>query len=348
MRGWTWAVLPLLTWAPPALQAQYSRPSGGFTLDRVSPSTARSIQTKLRSDRPDWNGVLRLFFGERGYDQGIPDLVIYVPPAGAVKQALIHGGREVDNLEGQKFLYFVVFSERTIPPSMAAGPHLAVGVRSLATAPDPFVTSLVKALASQLGTSVPEAEPAEDRDSDLKLSFLDVRADTTSGGRLDVAMGRVELDANSLIRVSIAPIGGFPLDPHLSVHDMFGNSDGSRFGVSLGAGFTLNVRRPTFEDGTQTGTEAYLRSSLYLFGHAYLDRPHLPLDRFGLGVAAGTNLLRGSLLDDLVLGVSIGRLADLGLVVGANLLEWQEPIAGTTQIRSTRHWRPFIGLDFRL
>lgn len=330
------------------LPAQYSRPSGGFTLDRLSGEVTRELHTQLRSNSPDWDRVLRLFFGAEGYDRGIPDLVVYIPEAGESKLVLLHEGRPVQNLQGQRFLYFVVFSERAIPDSVAAGPQLAVSARSIETAEDPFLTAFVKALALQLGAATPDPELAAGADSVVALALRDFRAGPASAGRLDVAMGRVRLGPNSLNRVTISGVEGFPLDPHESLHYMFGNSDGSRFGASLGVGFTLQVHRPTFEDNTLIGREGYLRSSLYIFGQGYLNRPNLPRDNFSLGLAFGTNLLRGSPLDDLVIGLAVGRLAGLGVILGANSLEWQEPVGSTGQLKDTRRWRAFVGLDFRL
>ncbi len=342
---WSGALLLVLAILPQPLAGQYSRPSGAFTLDRLSGKVTGEIRAELRAAEPDWDRVLRLFFGADGYDQGIPDLVVYIPRAGESKLALLHQGRPVKNFEGQTFLYFVVFSERAIP---AAGPHLAVSARSIETAEDPFLTAFVKALASQLGAATPEPELGAGADSVLELTLRDLRADTSSADRLDVAMGRVRLGPNSLNRVTISGVGGFPLDPQVSLHYMFGNSDGSRFGASIGPGFTLNVRRPVFEENSPTGTEGYLRSSLYIFGQVYINRPNLPRDRFSLGLAFGTNLLRGDPLDDLVIGMAVGRFAGLGVVVGANSLEWQVPVGNTGQLKDTRRWRPFVGLDFQL
>lgn len=339
--------LPFIAWQAAPAGAQYSRPSGGHSLDRLPIEVERQIRMELRADEPAWDDVLRLFFGADGYDQGVPDLVVYIPAIGSAKQALVHRGALVRDLVGQENLYIVVFSERPLP-RLLAGPHLAFSVRSLETEEDPFLTALVKALAGQLTTSVPEPELEEGEDAAVALTLRDVRADTTSGDPLWVAMGRVRLGPNSLNRVTIAPHEGVSLDPHLSLHNMFANSAASAFGMSLGAGFTMNAGRPRFEDGEEIGTDSDLRSSLYLFGHVYLDRPHLPVDRFSLAVAFGTNLLGGDLLDDLVVGVSVGRFAGLGVIVGANSLEWPILEESTSQVRESRRWRAFVALDFGL
>ena len=195
---------------------------------------------------------------------------------------------------------------------------------------------------------MPEPEFEAVEDSVLALTLRDMREDTLSAERLDVAMGRVRLGSNCLHRVSISATGGFNLDPHVSLHFMFGNSDGSRFGASLGGGSTLNVRRPVFDGATVTATEGYVRTSLYILVEAYLNRPNLPQDHSSFGLVVGTNLLRGAVLDDLVVGIAVGRLSGLGLVIGANSLAWQEPVAGTERLRESRRWRPFVGLDFPL
>lgn len=347
-RRWYRFLVAFLVLLPGSLGAQYSRPSGAFTLDRIPEHVATEIRAELRSGAPNWDRVLRLFFGADGYDRDVPDLVVYVPRAGVSKLALVHRGRRVENLEGQRFLYFVVFSEREIPSSATSGPQLAISVRSIESADDPFLTALVKSLASRRGASASEPELASGQDAALELSLRDMRADTSSVQRLDVAMGRVRLGPNTLNRVTISGLSGFPLDPHVSLHYMFGNSDGSRFGVSIGSGFTLNVHRPVIESGAVTGTEGYLRSSFYLFGQVYLDRPHLPRDRFSLGVAVGTNVVRGDPMNDLVVGLAIGRVAGLGAIVGANSLEWRELVPGTDRVRDTRRWRTFVGVDYRL
>ena len=349
MRRWWWLVLgPSLLVLPHSIGAQYSRPSGAFTLDRISEPVARQIRTELASATPRWDRVLLLFFGADGYDRGIADLVVHIPREGAAKLALVHEGRVVDNLRGQSFLYFIVFSERAIPSSAAGAAQLALSTRSIETAKDPFLTAVVNALAARQRASAPEPELEAGENAALQLALRDVRADTSAAERLDVAMGRVRLGMNTLNRVTISGAHGFDLDPNVSLHYMFGNSDGSRFGASIGPGLTLNVRRPVFDGGTVTGTEGYLRSSLYMFAHVYIVRPNLPRDHFGLGVALGTNVMRGELLNDLVLGLSVGRVAGIGAVVGVNSVEWLEQAPGSDRLDATRRFRAFIGLDYRL
>ena len=337
-----------IVWPSSSLDAQYSRPSGSYSLDRVPGGAVAGIRAALRSSKPPWNAILRSFFGPNGYDQGIPDLVVYVPEAGPSTQALLHRGSEVRDLVGQQFLYVVVFSERALPAAIRDKPQLTFSVRSIETRKDPFLAALVKALARQVAASVPQPDLPQGEDAAVALTLRDVRADTTSGSPLYVAMGRVTLGPNSLNRVTIAPREGFALDPQISLHNMFGNSDGSRFGTSLGAGFTMNARRPQIDDGELTGTSGYLRSSLYVFGQVYVDQPHQPVDPYSLGLAFGTNLLRGDLLDDLVLGLSIGRLNGVGIIVGANSLDWPVMDVGTSRVRHTRRWCPFLGLDLEL
>jgi hypothetical protein len=219
-------------------------------------------------------------------------------------------------------------------------------VRTLQHSDDPALTALLKSLVGAFMGSAVAPEVAAPPDSSITLR-LEI-AGRGSAGPLYAAMGRLKLGVDSRTRLTVIPLHDFVLPVDRSVHYQFQNASGSRYGVSLAGGTTLGAGRPILKDATRVGTEGDVRTALYLFGHFYLNKPHLPGDSFSIGLAAGTNIVQGSLLDDLVFGLSLGRWNGLGLLGGINLMEWSTLKGDPAQVDHYRKSRAFIGLDFRL
>jgi hypothetical protein len=231
---------------------------------------------------------------------------------------------------------------------------LRVSITSIEHQRDRFLVALVKSVATAVigGVTDPESATGQDTIVDLVLKPINSPGLNT----LYIAVKRFDLAENTINRISIRPATGPALGKDRSVHFNFGNASASRFAVSLAGGATFNAHKSSFNDsGMVTGRTSVVRTSLYLFGHAYLIPPRLPWIKQSLGLALGTNILRGGLLDDIVVGLSYGRLiGDIGLIVGMNWMEDQRsaPIMDGTEnatpIESYRKPRFFLGLDFAM
>jgi hypothetical protein len=240
----------------------------------------------------------------------------------------------------------------TTTTTEAGGAGIEVTLTSLEYKKDRVLVSLVKSL---IGGRTP-SDPAATRDTTvgLHLRLLGKTTDTTGDTlALYVAMHRFSLSENTRNRISfrrVAPSVEFFGDSARGIHYSFGNHSGSPFGVSLGAAVTTWAATREYKDTALVSRGADLRQALYLFGQFYPFhglQPRLPWRSFpSLGLALGTNILPGGLLDDLVLGISFGRWKDLGLVVGLNCVKSQR-LDGSVP-KSTRDCGFLLGGDFAL
>lgn len=233
----------------------------------------------------------------------------------------------------------------------ATDAQLLVTLRSLDYQPDRFLIALVKSVAATLGAGIEQPTASAAHDTTLAVSLTPL-GDPSQCHQLWLAMLRLPLVENTTNRVSVRPAAGrshFPMDR--SIHQNFGNFSHSRFGVSIGAGLTLDASRVDFKDTTAVAIGPETDVSLYLFGHFYLHSPRLPWQPTSFALVGGTNLFGGGLLDDIVAGISFGRvIGDLGFIVGLNLLEEEkrEMREVPTTISKKRKVRAFFGVDFAL
>lgn len=334
------------------------------TLPILTQAEAATLRDNLAnaSDDAQWDAVLAQYFGTL-YDSSLVDLVVYIPSGDSVRQALIYDGQVETRLDGAKFVYALIFTDvaprriqgaaMTAGTTAAADHDVVVSLAALDYQKDRFLAALVKGIAGKLGASL-ETKAPQASDSSVSLRFEPVTGNASSSP-LFVAMTRFPLAERTTNRISLRPAAGrsnFPRDR--SIYYNFGNASGSRFGVSLAGGITIAARRETVEDvgdTTQTVKQgAYLRTAIYLLGHIHIDRADLPWDQFSFSVTGGTNLSNGDLLDDLVGGLTFGRVGDMGFMVGGNLFQTEklERSGGTQTIKRTWKLRPFFAIDFAL
>jgi hypothetical protein len=141
------------------------------------------------------------------------------------------------------------------------------------------------------------------------------------------------LALNSVNRIIIEPLEENKAIQFHNIVYNFGNFEASRLGAGFGTGFNVWGRVSDSISNTL---------KLYLFGYLYMLRPKLPLKRFNLALTVGTNIptANSSILHDLILGVRFGFLGQMGMVLGANYLYYDND-----RIRRTNL---FFGIDYKL
>lgn len=354
LRAVAWTVgLGVILNPSPGLLAQDatgSPPFGGGTLPRLSDREMSELREMLDHEEPAWGEILRTYFGTL-YDASLADLIVYIPSSDEVRQALIQEGEVLEELSGEEFLWVLVFSTRALCPDSLNEEQLELILQTIVHTDDPFLTALISSFAQAMGRSAPVvAETHGPPDTVLGITLEPLGGEDSS---LYVAMERFPLTQNTMNRLSVTATAACDLPKDRSIHFYFGNSTRSRFGVSLGGGFTFNAGQPVFnEAGDLVRLDSNERAAVYLLGHLYPIRslsPKLPWEPWGVGLTAGTNIFNGSILDDLIYGLSLGRLDGLGLVVGVNWTKWREKISlpdGAFHFKDTRKTRLFLGLDY--
>jgi len=319
------------------------------TLGRLVPARIDSLRRLLAGPENTWGAVRRFYFGDT-YLATLPDLIVYIDTKDSVRQALIQHGQLVHPavLRGEKFIYVLVFAENplvVVAPDSVKVPTLRIRRTSLDYRTDPFLVAVLKGFGSKLFGGAPEPRSAAVADSSVEvpLARVGVGSDATRPA-LHVMMARLPLADDTWNRVHVAGARGREIPGGKSVVTNFGNAGRSRFGMSLGLGATYDARTMALKDTALGPSGEHIRVSLYLYSHLYLARPSLPWSGKSVALMAGTNLARGEALNDLVAGLSFGRLiGDLGVVVGVNALSSKRGDGS-----DTREIRPFVGLDFHL
>lgn len=347
----SWQATPLLGQDEPAAPQAAEQRFGGGTLPLRTAAEVRTLRTLL--EQKNWGGVVREFFGEL-YDPSLADLVVYIPASGSVTSGLVHDGKKRGYVTGQKYIWIVAFSDQDLVSAEGDAYNDSTDVRisleALDYRRDPVLSALVKAIGTFFSGAVPSSQAQVARDSALDLRFTSIARQGASE-QLYVLLGRLPVAENTTNRLSVFAGPGKRLPADHSAHFHFGNVSASLFGASLAGGLTLDAARPEFSDTTRVAREGDVRPSLYLFGHFYLmKRPHLPWDSRSLGVAIGTNVIRGGILDDIVVALSVGRWHGIGLLAGVNWLVWDklDRTGARTIVKTGRRFRAFVGADFAL
>jgi hypothetical protein len=190
---------------------------------------------------------------------------------------------------------------------------------------------------------------------------------------LYVASARFGLSEDTEVELAITPVFGkmwpsaLPTpgvgrsvapSPLRSVYMNVVNARARGFELSVAGGFTVRPKQGN-ADTLRTGEARRVVVNAYLLGVANVARFRSPGTRLwgrgarsdwresALGVAVGTNVLTGSVGDDLITGVTVSRLLGYGgLVAGVN---WRHERDYTrTEPRDRRPPRPFLALEVRL
>lgn len=365
-----WALIAALT-VLPLSQALGAGPSSGpcplnadGTLQRDIPSRPRfpsgtlgglggaeidCLRRLLALPEAQW-GVARAFYFGSTYLPNLPDVMVYIASPDSIRQSLIRRGDPVQSrvLRSEKYVYVLLFSElplvRDTKDSAAAPDSLRITRTSIDYQRDPFLLTMFKGFGAKLFGVTVDQRAAAVSDTTVFISLDSIGTGTTSRRPLYIAFARLRLADETWNRVHIAGARGRRIQGGTTIVSNFGNAASSRFGVSLAGGFTYRARMRALRDTTLVPTGEYIRFTLYVFSHLYLVRPSLPWRGRSVALTAGTNLVRGEPLNDLVAGVAFGRLiGDMGLIVGANALP--------TKLRDgsdTRRLRAFFAFDFHL
>ena len=338
---------------PAAAQApcQPRYPVGSLRLLR--PAEVDSLIGMLDQPESTWAGVLPLYFGDT-YTRRFADLIIYVKKR-VVRQALIQDSQPVRDLvlRGEKSVYVLVFATDTLEKAHGRLDTTTVappnGLRVRLTVEDyqvdPLLSRVVSTIVGKVFASMPEAQPSDTGVADDSLVLHDVTLE--GSGHLLGAFRRLQLRDNTWNRIALRGAAGRQLAADQWTTANFANASASRFGFSLAAGATFDARTEQFHGDTLALGGDPVRVNLYLLGHFYVARPELPARGRSFGIVAGTNLLDGSLLDEIVLGASVDRLGgllgDLGIVAGTNIVQAQ---AGPYANRRVFKW--FAAVEFPL
>jgi hypothetical protein len=227
-----------------------------------------------------------------------------------------------------------------------SGRTLRVSRTALDYSSGPLLASLLKGIGSKLFSEAPKDNPLPD--TSVTLFMYDLGPGSKETNHLYIALGRIRIAEKTWDRFSIVGLDGWRFSSSRSILANVVNTEGSPFGVGLAGGATFDAQtRDTSKIGGPVGPSGqHTRLALYLFGHIDIVRARLPLHSRAFGFAFGTNLLQGSLLDDIVLGASesglIGR--ELGLIEGIDFVTSRRD----TSARQTRLIRAFLGVEFRL
>ena len=294
-------------------------------------------------------GLVRAFYFGTTYLPNLPDVLVYIASPDSIRQTLIRRGNTVQSrvLRGEKYVYILLFSDlpldRVTKDSANAPDSIRITRTSIDYQRDPFLVTVFKGFGSKLFGVTVEPRSVAVSDTTVTVSLDSLGTGETIKRPLYVAFVRLRLADETWNRVHIAGARGRRIQGSTIVTN-FGNAGRSRFGVSIGGGFTYRARMRALKDTSLVPTGEYIRFSLYLFSHLYIVRPSLPWRGRSVGLTAGTNLVRGEPLNDLVAGISFSRLiGDMGMIIGVNALP--------TKLQDgsdTRRPRAFVAIDFHL
>ena len=342
------AILPLLALGQRVPEASAPRFPAG-TYGRLAPKAVDSLRALLARPESTWADARKFYF-RTTYLPGLPDVMVYIDSGYAIRQALIHHERvsTARVLRSEKYIYVLVFTDSPlvrVERDSAKGPQaLRISRTAVDYQADPFVVMVLKGFGAKLFGATPVPRATAVADTGVQLTLDSVGTGLSWPHPLYSALVRFPLAEETWNRVHIAGARGWELHGGTTIVTNFGNASASRFGVSIAGGLTYNARMQALKDTVLVPTGEHLRASLYLLSHFYLLRPSLPWSRRSLALTVGTNLARGDPLNDIVAGVTVGRLiGDMGVTVGANALP--------SKLRDgsdTRRIRPFASLDFHL
>ena len=352
--GHTISAVPLraMQQAGPVLVNQ-CLPSGGVTAPAPSAAVYRLSAECLAELRSALNAgafgrALQIYFGD-SYNPALANWVVYVRADGSVKQGVIQNGEVTDLLRGQKYIYAAAFFE-AVPtnPADSLTPSLELSRRSINFVKDQFTTVLVNAFgAGKIPTFDAGATVGDlDRQMALRMVSDDPRAPLWAGS------ARVEIGENTDVQLALAANGRQRLPGTLSrLYTTVNNAKATRWDLGLGIASAFGPGATTLESGTQHVASS-VKTNIYLTTYLNLLPARLPRFRRSWSLVGGTNITNGSLLDDLLTGVAVGRVVgDAGLMTGvmweSRKRESVDPVTHANRSEDYRVPRFFIGFDLR-
>lgn len=296
----------------------------------------------------DFGEALHIYFGA-SYNPALANWVVYVRADGTVQQGVIQRGKPTELLRAAKYVYTAAFFD-ALPsnPVDSVSPGLELSRRSINFTKEQITGVLVNAFG---GGKIPAFDNgATVADLDRPMSLRLVSDDPASP--LWAGSARVEIGENTDVQLSLAAKDRQRLPGTLSrLYTTLNNSKASRW--DLGIGFAT-----AFGPGARTRTattevdQPSVKSNIYLTTYLNLLPARLPRFRRSWGLVGGTNITNGTLLDELLTGVAVGRvIGDAGLMSG---IMWEQRrtdvlnrTTGVTKTTQSRVPRFFIGIDLR-
>jgi hypothetical protein len=346
-----------------------------YTLSRRSAADVACLREALRAGR--FEDALRLYF-PRSRRPRFVNWVVYVERDGTVHQAVIQNEEPTRVLHNETRMWALVFADapptrRAEFPGLDAEKDTAdvlIARRVVAHGRDPLIPLIIKGVAKLV--SVDASPPTAVSDS-VQLARFDRLSLEGVEPPLYVASARFGLSEDTEVELAITPVFGkmwpsaLPTpgvgrsvapSPLRSVYMNVVNARARGFELSVAGGFTVRPKQGN-ADTLRTGEARRVVVNAYLLGVANVARFRSPGTRLwgrgarsdwresALGVAVGTNVLTGSVGDDLITGVTVSRLLGYGgLVAGVN---WRHERDYTrTEPRDRRPPRPFLALEVRL
>lgn len=154
------------------------------------------------------------------------------------------------------------------------------------------------------------------------------------GGTVDqnsiyIGMKKFKLGLNTKNRIVIRPPEHSKFNSIQYIDYNFGNYEQSRFGVSIGAGYTFSKM---LSDSNKT-------IDLYINGLIYLWRPNLPVESKSLSISLGTNFVTDKFLNNIIIGLRYGLWSSVGFTVGMNWIK---------ELDDVKRVKLFLSLDYKL
>lgn len=330
---------------PSPLYSQKSKDTSDYPqgVSRTLNSLSRIDSLRKLLCHQQWDSVKRVNFDET-YDPQLPDLVCYMDAKDNVTMGLVKGEKEEQELWGEHKIWVLIFSDKDINDidgslekggkKVSDSAAFKVERDVLAYEPEPNVAILSGILQLVAGKIV-ETDIRKVATSD---TFEMLKLKKYKGGKDSIYVGMVgfPLVLDSKNRIVIWPTKDNLL--YQFVNYNFGNFESSWFGVSLGVGYAgrqLTVYKWRFHSLGLPSSDVL---QFYLFGNRYLWRPRLPMNSSSLAITLGTNLLPGTILRSVILGLR-GGYGGGGLILG---LDWG---SGSDNVRRIGL---FCGFDYML
>jgi hypothetical protein len=242
---------------------------------------------------------------------------------------------------------------------------------------DPFLVRVIKGF-NVFGGALNVGGEKAPADSEFVVALQDLGPGITDTRHLYFAFARIPITDDVWARLSVHSPTRRELRAHRTVLTNFVTTSRSRFAISLAGGVIINSRTRSFRTGADgrasldtitlsSGTTTRLAerqvgaqtaANVYLVGHLrIIGRRPRPL-RYHVGPVAfesvstfvGTNLVRGTILDEVVGGFSFDRLGGGGasLLIGTARLATQVADSATRRVSQSWDLRMFLGVGFEL
>lgn len=337
-----------------------------YEMRRLPNDTVATLRDMLRNRC--WTDARELYF--TNFQGTIPDWVVYIDAHGRVYQDLQHAPIYPDAdsthrvLRSERFVYALVFSDSQLTSALAnpdSGPRLVFRRRVVASERDPLLSVLIAGLGKTIGFASPPAATSVG-DSVQSITLVQVAADASRP--FFAALGRFGLSENAQVELSLVPSAGWQFvsptnaasgEPRQLDHVLmnFANAREHTFEAGLVPGLTWGRPVRTFTGSVVSSQTPKLAANVYAVASVNLlwfDEPvstwvfhrREPWRRMSVGPIFGTNMLSGTIGDQLVVGGVLGHLfEDVGATLAGDYMP--EPEISSGRASSPRRWRWLSG-----